>query len=130
MLQQISMLPPEVAMGYQQQIQESVARDVAAVVSQLMEQINQVFMPPPPMPDPLVELRDKELAIKADDVQRKREEFEQRQQFDAMKAMQSKDLAEQRLAIQQEIAMMKDSIARERIEQQNQFKAMDIMRGK
>ena len=124
------MLPPEVAMGYQQQIQESVARDVAAVVSQLMEQINQVFMPPPPMPDPLVELRDKELDIKADDVQRKREEFAQRQQFDAMKAMQSKDLAEQRLAIQQEIAMMKDSIARERIEQQNQFKAMDIMRGK
>ena len=130
MLQQISMLPPEVAMGYQQQIQESVARDVAAVVSQLMEQINQVFIPPPPMPDPLVELRDKELDIKADDVQRKREEFAQRQQFDAMKAMQSKDLAEQRLAIQQEIAMMKDSIARERIEQQNQFKAMDIMRGK
>ena len=130
MLQQISMLPPEVAMGYQQQIQESVARDVAAVVSQLMEQINQVFMPPPPMPDPLVELRDKELDIKADDVQRKREEFAQRQQFDAMKAMQSKDLAEQRLAIQQEIAMMKDSIARERIEQQNQFKEMDIMRGK
>ena len=130
MLQQISMLPPEVAMGYQQQIQESVARDVAAVVSQLMEQINQVFMPPPPMPDPLVELRDKELDIKADDVQRKREEFAQRQQFDAMKAMQSKDLAEQRLAIQQEIAMMKDEIARERIEQQNQFKAMDIMRGK
>ena len=130
MLQQISMLPPEVAMGYQQQIQESVARDVAAVVSQLMEQINKVFMPPPPMPDPLVELRDKELDINADDVQRKREEFAQRQQFDAMKAMQSKDLAEQRLAIQQEIAMMKDSIARERIEQQNQFKAMDIMRGK
>jgi len=25
--------------------------------------------------------------------------------------------------------MMKDAIARERIEQQNQFKAMDIMRG-
>tara|TARA_Y100001938_G_C7911546_1_gene339859 strand:- start:40 stop:732 length:693 start_codon:yes stop_codon:yes gene_type:complete len=130
MLQEISMLPPEVSMGFQQQIQESVARDVAAVVSQLMEQINQVFMPAPPMPDPLVELRDKELDIKADDVQRKREEFVQRQQFDAMRVMQNKELAEQRLAIQQEIAMMKDAIARERIEQQNQFKAMDIMRGK
>jgi hypothetical protein len=124
------MLPPELSMGYQQQLQESVSRDVAAVVSQLMEQINQMFMPPPPMPDPLVELRDKELDIKADDVQRKREEFAQRQQFDAMRVMQNKDLAEQRLAIQQEIAMMKDTIARERIEQQNQFKAMDIMRGK
>jgi hypothetical protein len=130
MLQQINMLPPEVAMQYQQQLQDSVARDVAAVVSGLMEQINQVFMPAPPMPDPLVELRGKELDIKADDVQRKREEFAQRQQFDAMKAMQSNQIAQQRLAIQEEIAMMKDAIARERIEQQNQFKAMDIMRGK
>ena len=50
-------------MGYQQQLQDSVARDVAAVVSQLTEQINQMFMPPPPMPDPLVELRGKELAV-------------------------------------------------------------------
>jgi hypothetical protein len=33
------------------------------------------------------------------------------------------------LVIQQDIAKMKDDIARERIEQQNQFKAMDIMRG-
>ena len=46
-----------------------------------------------------------------------------------MKVMQSNELAEQRLQIQKEIAMMKDAIARERIEQQNQFKAMDIMRG-
>ena len=129
MMQQIQQLPPEVSMGYQQQLQDSVARDVAAVVSQLMQQINQMFMPPPPMPDPLVELRGKELDIKADDVQRKREEFVQRQQFDAMKAMQGNELAEQRLQIQKEIAMMKDAIARERIEQQNQFKAMDIMRG-
>jgi hypothetical protein len=128
-LQQIQQLPPEVGMQYQQQLQESVARDVAAVVSQLMEQINSIFMPPPPQPDPLVELRGKELDIKADDVQRKREEFAQRQQFDAMKAMQSNKLAEQRLVIQQDIAKMKDDIARERIEQQNQFKAMDIMRG-
>jgi len=129
MMQQIQQLPPEISMGYQQQLQDSVSRDVAAVVAQLMQQINQMFMPPPPMPDPLVELRGKELDIKADDVQRKREEFVQRQQFDAMKAMQGNELAEQRLQIQKEIAMMKDAIARERIEQQNQFKAMDIMRG-
>ena len=128
-LQQIQQLPPEVGMQYQQQLQESVARDVAAVVSQLMEQINSIFMPPPQQPDPLVELRGKELDIKADDVQRKREEFAQRQQFDSMKAMQSNQLAEQRLVIQQDIAKMKDNIARERIDQSAQFKAMDIMRG-
>jgi len=129
MLQQIQQLPPEVSQGYQQQIQEKVAKDVAAVVSQLTEQINAMFMPPPPPADPLVELRGKELDIKADDVQRKREEFAQRQEFDAMKAMENNKLAEQRLAIQREIATMKDDIAKERIDQAAQFKAMDIMRG-
>jgi len=129
MMQQIQQLPPEVSMQYQQQLQQSVARDVAAVVSQLMEQINSIFMPPPPQPDPLVQLRGKELDIKSDDVQRKREEFAQRQQFDSMKAMQGNQLAEQRLAIQQDIAKMKDNIARERMDQSAQFKAMDIMRG-
>ena len=129
MIQQIQQLPPETGMEYQQQLQESVAKDIAAVVSQLTEQINAMFMPPPPQPDPLVELRGKELDIKADDVQRKREEFSQRQQFDAMKAMQNNQLAEQRLVIQKDIALMKDDIAKERIDQSAQFKAMDIMRG-
>ena len=129
MVQQIQQLPPEVAMQYQQQLQESVAKDIAAIVAELTEQINAMFMPPPPQPDPLVELRGKELDIKADDVQRKREEFSQRQQFDSMKAMQSNELAEQRLVIQKDIALMKDDIAKERIDQAAQFKAMDIMRG-
>ena len=129
MVQQIQQLPPEVSMQYQQQLQESVAKDIAAVVAELTEQINAMFMPPPPQPDPLVELRGKELDIKADDVQRKREEFSQQQQFDSMKAMQSNELAEQRLVIQKDIALMKDDIAKERIDQSAQFKAMDIMRG-
>jgi hypothetical protein len=130
MLQQIQQLPPEVGMEYQQRLQENVAKDIAAVVSGLTEQINAMFMPPPPQPDPLVELRGKELDIKADDVQRKREEFAQKQEFDAMRAMENNKLAEQRLVIQKDIAMMKDDIAKERIDQAAQFKAMDIMRGK
>ena len=130
MAQQIQQLPPEVGMQYQQKLQENVARDIAAVVSGLTEQINAMFMPPPPQPDPLVELRGKELDIKADDVQRKREEFVQKQEFDAMRAMENNKLAEQRLEIQKDIAMMKDDIAKERIDQAAQFKAMDIMRGK
>ena len=127
--QQIQQLPPEIGIGYQQKLQENVAKDIAAVVSQLTEQINAMFMPPPPQPDPLVELRGKELDIKADDVQRKREEFAQKQEFDAMRAMENNKLSEQRLAIQRDIAIMKDDIARERIDQAAQFKAMDIMRG-
>ena len=127
--QQIQQLPPEIGMQYQQKLQENVAKDIAAVVSELTEQINALFMPPPPQPDPLVELRGKELDIKADDVQRKREEFAQKQEFDAMRAIENNKLSEQRLAIQKDIAIMKDDIARERIDQAAQFKAMDIMRG-
>ena len=74
-------------------------------------------------------MRGKELDIKADDVQRKREEFAQKQEFDAMRAIENNKLSEQRLAIQKDIAIMKDDIARERIDQAAQFKAMDIMRG-
>ena len=57
------------------------------------------------------------------------EEFAQKQEFDAMRAMENNKLSEQRLAIQKDIAIMKDDIARERIDQAAQFKAMDIMRG-
>jgi len=46
-----------------------------------------------------------------------------------MRAMENNDLAEQRLGIQKDIAIMKDDIAKERIDQAAQFKAMDIMRG-
>jgi len=129
MMQQIQQLPPEVSGQYMQEIQDKVAKDIAAVIAQLTEQINAMFMPPQPQPDPLVELRGKELDIKADDVQRKREEFSQRQEFDAMKSMDNTRLAEQRLEIQKEIATMKDNIARDRMDQSAQFKAMDIMRG-
>ena len=57
------------------------------------------------------------------------EEFAQKQEFDAMRAIENNKLSEQRLAIQKDIAIMKDDIARERIDQAAQFKAMDIMRG-
>ena len=93
-----------------------------------MQQINQIFMPPPPAPDPLVELRGKELDIKADDVQRKREEFVQKQEFDAMKLMQSGQLAEERLNLQRDIAQMKDDIARDRLDQSTQFKSLEFFK--
>ena len=128
--QQLQSLPPEQAQQYQEQLKQSVAKSVAQTASQLMAQINQIFMPPPPAPDPLVELRDKELDIKADDVQRKREEFVQRQEFDAMKLMQSGQLAQERLNLQRDIAEMKDDIARDRLEQSQSFKALDFYRGK
>ena len=122
-------MPPEQAQMMLQRMQTAVARDVAQVQATLMEQVNAAFVPPAPPPDPLVELRGKELDIKADDVQRKREEFSQKQEFDAMRAIENNKLSEQRLAIQKDIAIMKDDIARERIDQAAQFKAMDIMRG-
>jgi hypothetical protein len=46
-----------------------------------------------------------------------------------MKSMDNTRLAEQRLEIQKQIATMKDDIARDRMDQSAQFKAMDIMRG-
>ena len=127
-IQQLQQLPPEQAQQYQQQLQDSIAKSIAQTSSQLMQQINQIFMPPPAAPDPLVELRGKELDIKADDVQRKREEFVQKQEFDAMKLMQSGQLAEERLNLQRDIAQMKDDIARDRLDQSTQFKSLEFFK--
>jgi hypothetical protein len=110
-----------------QRMQTAVARDVAQIQATLMEQVNAAFVPPAPPPDPLVELRDKELDIKAQDVDRKREEFFVKQQFDAQKAMQDMQLAQDRLNVTQEIARMKDDLGRDRLDSSNRIKQAELL---
>ena len=92
-----------------------------------MAQVNQAFMPPMPPPDPLVALRDKELDIKAQDVERKREEFMVRQDFDAQRTMQQLELAKQKLNVTEEIARLKDDLGRDRLASSNRIKQAELL---
>jgi hypothetical protein len=126
-LQMLQQMPPEQAQLMTQRLMEAVARDVAQVEAGLMAQVNQAFMPPMPPPDPLVALRDKELNIKAQDVERKREEFMVRQEFDAQKTMEQLALAKAKLNVTEEIARMKDDLGRDRLDASNRIKEAELI---
>ena len=125
--QMLMSMPPEMAMQQQQKIDEAIAKDVAQIQAGLMSQINMAFVPPAPPADPLVALRDKELDIKAQDVERKSQEFAARQQFDAMQAMQQLELAREKLNVAQTIAEMKDDLGRDRLDSSNRIKKAELL---
>ena len=91
---------------------------VATLIAQYTEEVMSAIMPPqmPPV-DPLVELRSKELDIKAADLQRKAEEFDQRLLFDVAKEQTKEELAADKIDSQEDIALLRAEVNRERINQ-------------
>ena len=77
------------------------------------------FMPPPEGEvDPLVQLRSKELDIKASDVQRKSEEFAVQHLFNQKKEQERQELVREKMDSQEDIALLRAEVNRERMEQQ------------
>ena len=100
------------------------------MIAELTQQINEQFAPPPPQEDPLVALRRQELDIKAGDLQRKQQEFGERQNLDIMKIDQHDDLTKERIDSSEEIAVMKNETAQDRLDQAERFKAVDLQQEK
>ena len=91
---------------------------IAKLVAQYTEEVMSALMPPEvPPADPLVELRSKELDIKAADLQRKSEEFDQRLLFDVAKESTKEELAAEKIDSQEDIALLRAEVNRERINQ-------------
>ena len=105
------MAPPTTQMGNPEAM-------VANLVAQYTEEVMSALMPPevPPV-DPLVELRSKELDIKAADLERKSEEFGQRLLFDVEKEETKEELAAEKIDSQEDIALLRAEVNRERINQ-------------
>jgi hypothetical protein len=91
---------------------------VATLIAQYTEEVMSALMPPPEGEvDPLVELRSKELDIKASDLQRKAAEFDQRLLFDVAKEDAKEELAADKIDSQEDIALLRAEVNRERINQ-------------
>ena len=95
--------------------------DVEAEVAQLVAEYTQEIMPmlgPPPGADvdPLVELRDKELNIKAMDLQRKANEFSARLDFDQQKTAENQEIDREKIDSQEDIALLRAQINQSRID--------------
>ena len=74
-----------------------------------------LWPPPEGQVDPLVELRSKELDIKAADVQRKANEFSEKLAFEVDKEDERQDLTREKIDSQEDIALLRAEVNRERI---------------
>ena len=91
---------------------------VAELIAQYTEEVMSALMPPPEGEvDPLVELRSKELDIKAADLDRKSAEFDQRLLFDVAKEDAKEQLSADKIDSQEDIALLRAEVNRERINQ-------------
>ena len=91
---------------------------VAEKIAQYTEEVMAALMPPPEgEQDPLVELRSKELDIKAADLQRKSQEFSERLVFDMAKEESKEEMAAEKIDSQEDIALLRAEVNRERIQQ-------------
>jgi hypothetical protein len=105
----------------QEQPQQEQPQDVEARVSQLIAEYTQeimaALMPPPEGEvDPLVQLRSKELDIKASDVQRKTEEFTVKQAFEEQREGERQDLTREKMDSQEDIALLRADVNLDRID--------------
>ena len=116
-------IPPEIQQDPQQmemmmqQIKPQIDKIAAQIIADTTEQLAQAVTPPQES-DPLVEIRQQELQIKAADLQRKEEEFAARQEMEKEKERNDTLIAQQRLDIAEEALTDKTRIAEDRIQTQ------------
>ena len=130
MQQQAQMAPPQ--MGPQgpmpadpmAQLQPQIAARAAQLIAELTEQYAQ-SVAPKDQGDPLVEIRNQELQLKAMDIQRKAQEFEARQGFDREKEMNDMEVAQQRINAQNQAIAERSRVAEERIKTQRDIAALN-----
>ena len=82
------------------------------LIGELTEQYAQAVAPADTT-DPLVAIRQQELALRGAEIQRKAEEFEREQEFERQKEQNDILLGQQRLGQQEEIANQNDQTKRD-----------------
>ena len=131
--QVMSQLPPEQQQmlqqdpNMQQQIQAQIQNVASTLIAEMIEQYAQAVTPPPQQ-DPLVAIRQQELAIKGADIQRKSEEFDKKLEQDQQNERNDALIAQQRIDISKEALEDKTRVAEERIQTQRDIAALNNMK--
>ena len=104
--QQPQEIPPEI-------MEQRVAQLIVELTTELVTELSP---PAEGQEDPLVGLRSKEIDIKATDVQRKADEFAAKHQLDIQTEAQKQQLAREKIDSQEDIALLRAEVNRERID--------------
>jgi hypothetical protein len=123
--QQAQQMSPVEAAQVMQQANDLLAQFSSPIMSELMQQFSQEVATPP-QEDPLVAIRKQELALKGQELQQDREQFEMKEQMRAEEKIRQDRIDRERIATQLDIAKMKDDSTQDRLEQQKELKLIDI----
>jgi len=135
MMQQQAMMQPPPPPGQppmdpqqqmMQQIQPQVDAMAAQIIADLTEELVQA-MTPEEQGDPLVDIRNQELQLKAADLQRKQEEFDAKQAFNEEKERSDVLIAQQRIDVSEAALDDKTRIAEERLQTQRDIASLNAM---
>ena len=107
-------------------MQDDIASRAAELVGELTEQYAQAVAPPQ-QTDPLVAIRQQELALREADIQRKVKEAEDRVQFEREKELNDQMESAARLNIQEKGINERTRVAEERIQTQRDIAALNNM---
>ena len=136
-------MPPEAQQQYQQlqqQAQQSTPVDAAALNQQANDILAQFSSPimtdlvgqfaqqvaTPPQEDPLVVIRKQELALKGQELQQDKEQFQMKEQMRSQEQSRQDKIDRERIDAQRDIARMKDDTTQDRLDQQKELKLIDL----
>ena len=122
---QAQQVSPLEAAAITQQANDILAQFSAPIMTDLMNQFAQQVAVPP-SEDPLVEIRKQELALKGQELQQDREQFEIKEQMRAEEKARQDMIDRERIDAQRDIARMRDGTAQDRLDQQKELKLIDL----
>ena len=123
--QQAQQATPVQASSIQQQANDLLAQFSSPIMTELMTQFAQQVSAPP-QEDPLVEIRKQELALKGQELQQERDQFEVKERIRMEEKMRQDQIDRERIDVQRDIARMRDSTAQDRLDQQKELKLIDL----
>jgi len=127
MQQQAQMMPPQPGqppMDPMMQFKPQIDSRAAEIIAEMTEQLAQAVAPPP-QSDPLVDIRNQELQLKAADMQRKQQEFDAKQEMEGEKERNDVLIAQQRIDAQEKAIDERSRVAEERIQTQRDIAALN-----
>jgi len=128
-IQQLPMLaqqlPPEQVQMFQQQVQMLIDQLASPILAQLtaelMESIGQGSAD-----DPLVQIRQQELALRAAELQQDQSEFQAEEQRRVQEKLLEAEIQRQRMDLQKQMADDKIRMAEDRLQQNTELKLMEL----
>ena len=123
--QQAQQATPEQAAPLHQQAADILAQFSAPICAQLVAEF-MATLNPDADEDPLVRIRKQELALRGQELQQRGQEFQQREEREWAEMEKDIDIDEDRLNLQEKIALIRDETAQDRLKQTERFHEDDM----